>query len=441
MFILQVFTVAAMMVLGARFGGIFFGMAGGLGLAVLIFVFKVAPSSPPIDVMLIMLSVIVAASTLQASGGMRYLVKVAEYLLRKNPNRITFVAPLVAYVFTFFSGTGNVLYNILPVIAEVARGSGIRPERPVSISVIASQQAITACPISAATVAMVALLAPKGISLAGILFVSIPATLTGVLAGALLVNRIGKPLKEDPVYLDRLRNGLVEAPTGVADLSFRDEPRQARLAVSIFLLGALMVVLMGTLPWLRPSLTAAGGKIIALSMTNAIEVIMLCTGALIVMCCRVDVDAIISGSVFKTGAMGIVTVFGLAWMSNTLVHGNLKTVTDAIKDGISLYPWMFSFALFAISALTHSQAATVASVMPMGIALGIDPMILVGMFPAVCGYFLIPSTGVLIAGVAFDSTGTTKIGKYVVNHSYMIPGLVTTTVSVITGLLIVSLIA
>ena len=198
---------------------------------------------------------------------------------------------------------------------------------------------------------------------------------------------------------------------------------------------------MGTFPSLRPVLIDASGKSASMSMTNAIEIAMLCTAALIVISCKVNVDSIISGSVFKTGAMGIVTVFGLAWMSNTLVGGNLKVVTEAIKEGISLYPWMFAFALFAISALTHSQAATVASIMPMGIALGISPFLLIGMFPAVCGYFLIPSTGVLIAGVAFDSTGTTKIGKYVLNHSYMIPGLVTTFTSVITGLILIHFIA
>lgn len=213
MFGIELLVVLVMMVIGARYGGIFFGMAGGVGLAILMYVFTLRPSSPPIDVMLIMLSVVVAASALQAAGGMKYLVRMAEYLLRRKPSRITTVAPFVAYLFTFMAGTGNILYNILPVIAEVARESGIRPERPISISVIASQQAITACPISAATVAMVALLSPHGASLATILAISIPATLMGVLAGSFVANRLGKELGDDPIYLERLRNGLVSSPS------------------------------------------------------------------------------------------------------------------------------------------------------------------------------------------------------------------------------------
>jgi anaerobic C4-dicarboxylate transporter DcuA len=435
MFGLEFFVVLAMMFIGARYGGVFFGMAGGVGLAILIFVFKLPPSSPPIDVMLIMLSVVVTASALQAAGGMQYLIRLAEYLLRKNPGRITTVAPIVAYVFTFLAGTGNILYNILPVISEVARESGIRPERPVSISVIASQQAITACPISAATVAMVALLAPHGVTLMNILAISIPSTIVGVLVGSLIANRLGKDLCDDPIYLERLRKGLVAPPSTVKEKTLAAGSKEAKLSVALFLLGAVIVVLMGTFPFLRPELVS-GGKATLLSMTYTIEIVMLVISAIIVVLCKVDVDAIISGSVFKTGAMGIVTVFGLAWMSDTLIHGNLKEVTTAIQGGIQLYPWLFAFALFGASALMHSQAATVAAVMPLGLALGIPNALLIGMFPAVCGYFLIPSTGVLIAGVAFDLTGTTKIGKYVLNHSYMIPGLVTTSVSAGTGLLI-----
>lgn len=435
MFGIELLVVLVMMVIGARYGGIFFGMAGGVGLAILMYVFTLRPSSPPIDVMLIMLSVVVAASALQAAGGMKYLVRMAEYLLRRKPSRITTVAPFVAYLFTFMAGTGNILYNILPVIAEVARESGIRPERPISISVIASQQAITACPISAATVAMVALLSPHGASLATILAISIPATLMGVLAGSFVANRLGKELGDDPIYLERLRNGLVSSPSTVELATLAVGSIKAKISVALFILGAVVVVLMGSFPSLRPAFVT-GGKMDLLSMSHTIEIVMLIVSAAIVVLCHADVDAIISGSVFRAGMMGIVTVFGLAWMSDTLIQSNMKLVTAAIQEWVHLYPWLFALMLFGVSALVHSQAATVASLMPLGLALGLSSNTLIGIYPAVCGYFLIPSTGVLIAGVAFDSTGTTKIGKYVLNHSYMIPGLVTTGVSVTTGLIV-----
>jgi anaerobic C4-dicarboxylate transporter-like protein len=384
--------------------------------------------------MLIMMSVVLAASTLQAAGGMDYLIKQAGKLLRRNPRHITFMAPLVAWIFTFVAGTGNVLYNVLPVIAEVAHGSGIRPERPISISVIASQHAVTSSPVSAATVALAALLAPFNVSVLSILAVVIPSTLAGIMAGALVVCKMGKELKDDPIYLEKLRNGELEK----AVLQQQEEeirtPREAKLSVGFFLLASIIIVLMGTVSWLRPEVANVAGKISKVSMTHMIEVTMLCIAGLMVLFCKADVNKIISNSVFRAGMMGIVTVFGLAWMSDTLIANNLPMIKMAVSDIVKETPSYFAFALFFVSALTHSQGATVGALMPLGIALDIPSMTLVAMFPAVCGYFLIPSTGVLLAGVAFDRTGTTKIGKYAINHSYIVPGFVATIVSVLVGM-------
>lgn len=438
MFLVEFCVIILIMLIGAQYGGIFFGMAGGVGLAILVFGFKLAPSSPPIDVMLIIMSVVIAASTLQAAGGMQVLIKKAEELLRKHPSRITFFSPLIAWVFTFMSGTGNVLYNILPVIAEVAREAKIRPERPISISAIASQHAVVASPISAATVALASMLAPQGISLIQIIMVSIPATLIGVMAGAMVVNKVGMELEEDPAYIDRMEKGLI-APSASREQDTIADEKEAKISVGIFLFGAVLVVLLGTFSWLRPDVANAAGKVMKLNMTNAIEIVMLSLAALMVVTCKADVDKVISGSVFRNGMLGVVSVFGLAWMSDTLLANNIGIVKSTVQQVVQSKPMLFAVALFIASAITHSQGATVVALVPLGITLGVSGMTLAAMFPAVCGYFLIPSTGVLLAGVAFDRTGTTKIGKYVVNHSYMIPGLVSTIVGVITGFIIIHL--
>lgn len=436
MFFLEFAIVLIIMIIGAQYGGIFFGMAGGVGLAVLVFAFKLAPASPPIAVMLIIMSVVIAASTLEAAGGMQVLIRKAEELLRKHPSRITFFSPLIAWVFTFMSGTGNVLYNVLPVIAEVAREAKIRPERPISIAVIASQHAVVASPISAATVALASMLAPHGVTLTQIMVIAIPATLVGIMAGALVVNRMGRELENDPIYLEKMEKGLIPVLTAQEQAAIANK-KEAKLSVVIFLIGAILVVLLGTFSWLRPDVVNAAGKVSKLDMTNAIEIVMLSVAALMVVTCKVDVNKIIAGSVFRNGMLGVVSVFGLAWMSDTLLASNMDFIKSSVQEVVKAQPLLFAFALFVASAITHSQGATVAALVPLGIALGVSGLTIAAMFPAVCGYFIIPSTGVLLAGVAFDRTGTTKIGKYVINHSYMIPGLVATVVGVTTGFAII----
>ena len=130
--LLQLALVLVAIIIGARIGGVGLGVMGGVGLAVLTFVFGLQPTAPPIDVMLMIAAVIAAASCMQAAGGLDYMVKIAEKLLRRNPSRITLLAPLVTYTFTFIAGTGHVAYSVLPVIAEVAAETKIRPERPLA---------------------------------------------------------------------------------------------------------------------------------------------------------------------------------------------------------------------------------------------------------------------------------------------------------------------
>lgn len=426
------FILVALM-FGARIGGVFLGMVGGLGVGVLVFGFGLTPSAPPIDVILIILSVVLAASSLQASGGLDLLVRLAEKMLRRHPRYITLLAPFICYIFTFMSGTGHVVYSLLPVISEVARDSGIRPERPLSISVIASQQAITASPISAAMAAMIGLMAPFGISISTIMMICVPATLIGVAAGAIATFNKGKELKDDPEYQRRLAEGLLK-PGSKTDRAADIAPR-ARLSVILFLSGAVVIVMLGLVPGLRPVVETAKG-LQPLSMSAAIQIVMLSFACLIVLLCRPPVDQILSGSVFRAGALAIVCAFGLAWMSETFVSSHIDVIKSEVQVLLQEHTWLIAIMMFFVSAIVSSQAATTLILLPLGLALGLPAYALIGSWPAVNGYFFIPVAGQCLAALAFDDTGTTRIGKYVLNHSFMRPGLVNVTVSVAMGLMI-----
>lgn len=432
MIILQLLFVLAAIIVGARLGGIGLGVMGGVGIAILVFVFGLQPTSPPIDVMLMIAAVISAAAAMQAAGGLDYLVRIAERLLRKNPSQVTIVSPLVTYFFTFVAGTGHVAYSVLPVIAEVARETKIRPERPLGIAVIASQQAITASPISAATVALLGLLTGFDITLFDILKITIPATLIGVLIGAFCSKRVGKDLLKDPEYLRRVEKGLIKEN----ELKFNEikSTWKAKISVILFLVATVLIVLFGSIPAMRPSF---GGE--SMDMPAIIEILMLSTAAIILLVSKTNGITPTQGSVFIAGMQAVIAIFGIAWMGDTFINGNLTEITESIKGIVTSMPWLFAGALFIMSILLYSQAATVRAIMPLGVALGINPMMLIALFPAVNGYFFIPNYPTLVAAINFDRTGTTHIGKYVLNHSFMMPGMVATIVAVCTGLLLIQL--
>lgn len=487
MLLLQLFLVLACIVVGARLGGIGLGVMGGLGVALLTFVFGLQPTSPPVDVMLMIAAVIAAASCMQAAGGLDYMVKVAEHLLRKHPQNITILAPLVTYTFTFLAGTGHVAYSVLPVISEVARETKIRPERPLGIAVIASQQAITASPISAATVALLGMLAGFDITLFDILKVSVPATLIGVLVGAFFSMRVGKELVDDPEYKRRVAAGLVyKSRVQAADVQ---SLVKAKVSVALFFVATLVVVFFGSIEKLRPSfdnevyveqkvnatvetvdvdealldevaVNAAADEVAGnaadevesgeklyfksvekkrLGMPFIIEMVMLATAALILLLTKTDGVKAVKGSVFSAGMQAVVAIFGIAWMGDTFINGNIVELKGAVESAVNDMPWLFGLALFAMSILLYSQAATVRAIVPLGIALAISPMMLIALFPAVNGYFFIPNYPTLVAAINFDSTGTTRIGKWVLNHSFMLPGLVATVVAIAVGLLLIQI--
>lgn len=430
--LIQLLFVLAFIIIGARLGGIGLGVMGGVGVSVLTFVFGLQPTAPPVDVMLMIAAVISAAACMQAAGGLDYLVKIAERLLRSHPQYITLLAPIVTYLFTFLAGTGHVAYSVLPVIAEVATETRIRPERPLGIAVIASQQAITASPISAATVALLGLLAGYDITLVDILKICIPATIAGVIAGALVSMRVGKELMDDPEFQRRLKAGEIE--TKHYELSDIANKGKARASVLLFVGATVLIVFFGSIPSLRPSF---GG--VPLGMPSLIEMLMLSTAAIILLLTGTDGMKAVKGSVFSAGMQAVVAIFGIAWMGDTFINGNITTLVGSIEHVVNDMPWLFGLALFAMSILLYSQAATVRAIMPLGIALGLHPMLLIALFPTVNGYFFIPNYPTIVAAINFDRTGTTRIGKWVLNHSFMIPGIVATAVAICVGLLLIQL--
>lgn len=431
LFAIQFAVVLLCILIGARVGGIGLGVFGGIGLAVMAFGFHLQPTSPPIDVMLMIMAVVSAAAAMQAAGGLDYLVRVATRVLHRNPRYITFIAPAVTYAFTVVAGTGHVAYSVLPVIAEVSRRNGIRPERPLSMAVIASQFAIVASPVAAAVVSVVHYLEPQHITLIDVLKVTVPSTILGIGLACVFVNRMGKELADDPGYQRRLKDPeyvKLNAVEAVAE----DAPLKptAKTSVRIFLVAALLVVLMGAFKWLRP---VFGGE--HMGMAHTIEIVMLSAAALIILVCKPDGNEITQGSVFHAGMRAVIAVFGVAWMGDTLMQAHLPELKAAVSSLVETAPWTFAFALFVLSVLVNSQGATVATLFPVGIALGVPAPILIGTLVAVNGYFFIPNYGPIIASIDFDTTGTTRIGRYIFNHSFMLPGLLSMAFSLALGLL------
>lgn len=437
MLVLQLIVLLAAIAIGARAGGVGMGLWGGVGLAILVFGFRAAPGSIPGEVLLIILSVIMAASAMEAAGGIDYLVRIAAGIIRKSPRHVTIIAPLVAYIFTFLAGTGHIFYPLLPVIYEVAMKGRVRPERPIAVATIASQQAITASPVSAATAAMIAILGSKGIGLMQILLICVPSTLIGVIVAALVQNHIGVELENDPEYQRRLAGGQI-SPAGTADVNETEKAElhpRAALSAWMFLGGVILVVLAGLFPTLR-RVADENGKPLTVSMPITIAIVMLTGAALICLFATASALAIVKSKTCNAGITAVIGILGLAWLGVTFFDDNNKVITASLQNMVTHYPALFALGLFVTSMLLFSQAATTQTLMPLGLTLGMAPASLAGMFPAVNGYFFIPTYGTLIAAVNFDRSGTTRIGKYVLNHSFMLPGLISTIVGVGVGLTI-----
>lgn len=436
MFWIELIIVLVIIFLGVRLSGPFLAFAGGIGMLIMTFILHVKPSDPPITVILIMITVICAAGMMQACGGLDYLVKVAEKILRKNPKMVTILAPIVAYIFTFMCGTGHIIYSLLPVINEISIETGVRPERPISASIISSQQAITACPISAATVSVLAFLAESqytSVNIFTLILVCVPATLIGTIVASAAVLKKGKELADDPEFQRRVASGEIEdftkkAVEGNKETEKIKAAKEAKISVAIFLFAMTGIVLLGAVKSLVPVFADES----SLPLTSVIEIFMLVAAALMVLITKIDSNKLLEQPVFRTGMFAVILAFGLCWLVNTFIGDQSSFITDNMSALTNQYPWIYIIAVFIVGAITTSQSSTTMIMVPIGIALGLPVNIIVAGWIACSSNYFIPASGQCVAALAFDSAGTTKIGKFVLNHSYMLPGLVCTVVSVVT---------
>ena len=439
--ILQLFIVLALIFIGARVGDIGLGIYGMVGVFILVFIFGLKPGKLPIDVMLIIVSVITAAASLQAAGGLDYLVGLAAKFLRRHPEHITYYGPLVTWFFCLVAGTAHTSYSLLPIISEIAINSKIRPERPMSVATIAASLGITGSPVSAATAAIIStdLLGCRGIELKDVLIICIPASLIAILVASFVQNHVGKELADDPEYQHRVKEGVINPEQDskqMEQIEAHPNPH-AKYAVMAFLMAVLLVVVLGSVPSLRPSFVV-DGETVRMGMPEIIEVVMMAMSALILLVGKAKVQDAVKGNVFAAGMNAMVSIFGIAWMGDTFFNGNLSFFKSHIAGIVTQYPFLFAVALFFMSIMLFSQAATVRTLYPLGIGLGITPLALVAMFPAVNGYFFIPNYPTEVAAINFDRTGTTRIGRYVLNHSFQLAGFITTFVSIGVGYLVIT---
>ena len=439
--VLQIAIILGALLLGTRYGGLGLGLISGIGLMFMVFVFGLEPGEPPVGVMLTIIAVIGCAATLQQSRGLEVMMQQAEKLLRAHPERITLLAPVTTWFLTVLCGTGHVVYTMFPIIEDIAVKKGIRPERPMAVASTSAQMGITASPVSVATVSLASILAEhagvidKAYSIPQILMVAIPASLSGVILAALWSLRRGKDLDKDPVFQERMQDPAFAESINKSSHSLLDEvfPKSARNAVWIFLGAIAFVVVLGAFEGLRPAFDDGDGGMKPLSMNLAIQMVMLFAGAIILLFCKVDHKKIASTPVFKAGMTAVFSVFGVAWMADTFFAAHIDQLESSLGSVVEAAPWAYAIVLLIVSKLVNSQAAALVAIAPIGLALGIDPKVIVGFYGAAYGYWILPTYPSDLACIGFDRTGTTRIGKFVINHSFLIPGAISVFTSCVVG--------
>ncbi|UOQ61762.1 anaerobic C4-dicarboxylate transporter family protein [Leucobacter rhizosphaerae] len=434
LFVTQLLVVLGCIVMGTRSSGVGLGLWGGTGVAILVFVFQLAPGNPPVDALLIVLVVVLASSMMQSAGGIDWMVSIAAKLIEKSPKQITLVAPLVAFLFSVGAGTSNILYPLLPVIQDLAYRNGIRPSRPLSLSVVATGVALACSPVSAAMAAMVTLTdtAPWNFELVDILKVTIPAAVVGIVLSSIVVNRLGKDIAEDPEIQAKIAAGDIPAPHANAQ-AVRAEvtvTKAGRNAATIFLLGVAAIVVFGLFKGLRP-LDAEGDPV---AMTPIIEIVMFVAGTLILLVSRPKVAEIPTMTVFKAGMVSAIALFGLAWLTDTFLGAHTELIAGGVGGLVTAVPWIFALGVFLVCVLTTSQSTATRTIVPIGLAAGIPLGLLSGMWAgAFAGIYLLPTNGSQIAAANFDTSGSTKLGTKLVDHSFFVPTLVLAATTIAAG--------
>ena len=466
--ILQLLLVLGALWVGSRYGSLALGAISGIGLAILVFCFGLKPGTPPTDVIYIIIAAVTCAGIMQASGGMDWLIQIAEKMLRKHPDRITFLAPLTTFFLTVLVGTGHVVYTLMPIICDIALKKGIRPERPCGVASIASQVGITCSPIAAAVVAFVTISNSNGfdITIPGVLMISIPACLCGLMAAAAASYHRGLDLDKDPQFQAKLKDPVqYEYIYGSTATTLDKEiPQSAKNAVFIFLGALVVIVIFAIFPQLLPSydtikaikgaddltlisgvkitakqLAAAGVTaegftehgMVDLKMNLVIQIVMITAAALMIIFCKASPKKAVAGPVWQSGMVAVVAIYGIAWMADTYFSSYMGEIQTMLEGIVKDYPWSIALVFFLVSVLINSQGAVVVSMLPLAYSLGISGPVLLGVLPAVYGYFFIPNYPSDIATVNFDRSGTTVIGKYLLNHSFMMPGLISVFTSTI----------
>ncbi|AMB60134.1 anaerobic C4-dicarboxylate transporter family protein [Microterricola viridarii] len=438
--LLQLLVVILAIFMGTRTSGIGLGVWGLVGVAVLLFGFQTAPGAAPIDAVFIVLTVVTAASVMQAAGGIDWMVSIAAKVIRQRPKSVVFLAPAMSFLFTVGAGTGNIFYPLLPVIYDVSYQQRIRPERSLSVSAVASQVGILCSPVSAATASMVVLLAPSGFDLGKLLLIMWPASIAGLFVASLVMVRWGKNLEDDPEFQRRLAAHAIKPPDSKEEKVVL--PRTAVLSASLFLSGVGIIVLTGLFEGLRPIIgTDPDGAPVRVSVAIVIEVVMGVIAAAIFLTCKVKASEVPKQSTFPAGMVGAFALFGIAWLANTFVANNNQLIVDglgALVSGSSAFVGaaLFALALATVAMLTTSQSSATNAIVPIGLAIGLPAPLLVGLWPAAMGIYILPANGSQVATVAFDQTGSTKMGKFVFDHSFQIPNLLYMVVAIVVGVLV-----
>jgi anaerobic C4-dicarboxylate transporter DcuB len=471
--VIQLLIVLGALWVGSRYGSLALGAISGIGLALLVFGFGMKPGSPPTDVIYIIIAAVTCAGIMQASGGMDWLIQIAEKMLRKHPDRITFLAPLCTFFLTVLVGTGHVVYTLMPIICDIALKKGIRPERPCGVASIASQVGITCSPIAAAVVAFVSISNTNGfdITIPKVLMVSIPACICGLMAAASASYRRGLDLDKDPQFQAKLKDPEQYKYIYGSNATTLDKqiPKEAKLAVYIFLGALAVIVFFAIFQDLLPSyrtlravpnadalyiskdLAVTGDQLVKanvhlhgttewfdkkLAMNLVIQIVMITAAALMIIFCKASPKKAVAGPVWQSGMVAVVAIYGIAWLADTYFSNYMGEMKMMLAGVVSEYPWSIAFVFFLVSVLINSQGAVVVAMLPLAYSLGIAGPVLLGVLPSVYGYFFIPNYPSDIATVNFDRSGTTVIGKYLLNHSFMMPGLICVITSTIVAYLL-----
>ena len=426
--ILQLVILFGAIYLGARIGGIAIGFAGGLGVLLLGATGLKTnwQSYIPFDVIGIIMSVIGAIAAMQLAGGLDFLVSWADRMLRKHPKYLTIIAPIITYLMTVMAGTGHTAFSTLPVIAEVAKENNIRPAVPLTISVVSSQIAITASPVSAAVVWLAGALEDNhtGVGYIDLLAVSIPSSLVAVIVAAVVMNLLDRrPLDQEKEYQKRLAEGRVTLK-GATKIEVKPK---AKASVGIFIAAVVLVMVYATVTSDKVGLI----KNAPIDRTSAIIAIMLTTATVIMLVAKLNPSEMLTAPTFKAGMSAAICVLGVAWLGTVFVQGHMEQITHLAGNVLQAQPWLLAVVLFLSASLLYSQAATAKALMPIAFTLGLGPVSIVASFAAVSALFVLPTYPTVLAAVEMDDTGTTRIGKYVFNHPFLIPGVVTIALTVV----------